>query len=131
MESIEKLMSDNMEKLQKLIKPRQRLSWLINSIIESIYNSINEVDYSEHILTDVEIIHNGNIVGYINAIVSVNVLAYGRRDWEYNESDDVENELISISDVRLYREDSTRLTNIESFVHGELFSNYVGRIIVC
>lgn len=107
---------------QKQVKQTKRCELLIDSILKSIYKNSVDND-STNVVDEAEIIHNGEIVGYVTYAVNRNVVELGR-SWSYDtppSGDEVEVILISaICDVFISALYSKKLRNLTKFINEEL-----------
>lgn len=104
--------------MAKIEKKYKRLELLVDSILNSIFNNVIEKEETT-ISGEAEIIHNNEIVGYVNYIVYKNVLATGS-DWSYDyppTADEVEFKLDSASVKDVYGNTGKELVNITQLLN--------------
>ncbi len=115
--------------MANLQKKLNRLELLKESVLESIYKDVFESEETS-IKGQAEIIHNGEIAGYVNYLVTQNVLAAGT-PWSYDyppTSDEVEFILESASVEMIYSVGGLELKNLTSAIN-KVLSNSEGKIL--
>lgn len=109
--------------MAKIEKKHKRLELLVDSILQSIYNNVCESEETT-ITGEAEIIHKGEIAGYVKYVVYMKVLVAGT-SWSYDyppTADEVEFTLGSASVEMIYSVAGLELKNLTGLVNKMLIN---------